>query len=107
RMFRSARFALHLITVLLVVVTTIRAVSLNVALLPAMLVACAFLAGYAIGATFARTRFAGWWLGALSILWLGMLFVSAEFVWLAFPLLLLAGHLLRTWPSVIFAVPVL
>lgn len=107
RMFRSARFALHLITVLLVVVTALRAITVGVPLLPAMLSAGAFLAGYGVGATFARSRFTGWWLCGLSILWLAMLVVSAEFVWLAFPLLLLAGHLLRTWPSVVFAVPVL
>ena len=52
-------------------------------------------------------RFTGWWLGGLSILWLGMLLLSAEFVWLSFPLLLLAGHVLRRWPSVAFAIPVL
>lgn len=107
RMFRSARFALHLITVLLVVVTALRAITVGVPLLPAMLSAGAFMAGYGVGAAFARGRFAGWWLCGLSILWLAMLVVSAEFVWLAFPLLLLAGHLLRIWPSVIFAVPVL
>lgn len=107
RMFTSARFALHVITVLLTVVTALRAVTVGVPLLPAMLSAGAFLAGYGAGAAFARGRFSGWWLCGLSILWLGMLIISAEFVWLAFPLLLLAGHVLRAWPSVVFALPVL
>lgn len=107
RMFRSARFALHLITVLLAVVTTVRAVAIGEPLLPAMLGAGAFLAWYGAGAAFARGRFSGWWLCGLSILWLVMLTISAEFVWLSFPLLLLAGHVLRLWPSVAFAAPVL
>jgi len=107
RMLTSARFALHVITVLLTVVTAFRAVAVGVPLAPAMLSAGAFLAGYGAGASFTRGRFAGWWLCGLSILWAGMLIISAEFVWLAFPLLLLAGHVLRAWPSMVFAVPVL
>lgn len=107
RMLTVARFALHLITALLSAVTAIRAIATGVPLLPAVLAAGVFLAWYATGAAFARGRFSGWWLGGLGILWAGMLVISAEFVWLSFPLLLLAGHVLRRWPSVVFAVPVL
>ncbi len=107
RMLTVARFALHLITVLLSAVTAVRAMTIGVPLLPAMLAAGVFLAWYATGAAFARGRFTGWWLGGLSIVWLGMLLLSAEFVWLSFPLLLLAGHVLRRWASVGFAIPVL
>ncbi|GGD83708.1 sensor histidine kinase [Microbacterium murale] len=107
RMLRSARFALHLITVLLAVVTAFRAAAVDVPLLPAMLLPGVFLAWYGAGAAFARGRFARWWLIGLGVIWLVMLAVSAEFVWLSFPLLLLAGHLLRAWASVAFAVPVL
>ncbi|MGO2683897.1 sensor histidine kinase [Microbacterium sp.] len=107
RMLTVARFALHMITALLSAVTAIRAIATGVPLLPAMLMAGVFLAWYATGAAFARGRFTGWWLGGLSILWLGMLLLSAEFVWLSFPLLLLAGHVLHQWPSVAFAIPVL
>src|SRR5690606_38450846 len=95
RMLTIARFSLHLITASLSVVTAIRAIATGIPLLPAMLAAGVFLAWYATGAAFARGRSAGWWLGGLSILWLGMLLISAEFVWLSFPLLLLAGHVLR------------
>lgn len=107
RMLKSARFALHLITVLLAVVTALRAAAVGVPLLPAMLAPGVFLAWYGAGATFARGRFARWWLYCLGILWLGLLVLSPEFVWLSFPLLLLAGHILRAWPSVVFALPVL
>lgn len=107
RMLRSARFALHLITVLLAVVTAFRAAAVEVPLLVALLLPGIFLAWYGAGAAFARGRFARWWLFGLGAIWLVMLAVSAEFVWLSFPLLLLAGHLLRAWASVAFAVPVL
>lgn len=107
RMLTAARFALHLITALLSAVTAFRAITTGVPLLPAMLAAAVFLAWYATGAAFARGRFSGWWLGGLGILWLGMLLLSAEFVWLSFPLLLLAGHVLRRLWSVAFALPVL
>lgn len=107
RMLRIARFALHLITVLLAVVTAFRAATVGAPLVVAMLSAGVFLAWYGAGASFARGRFARWWLFGLGVIWLGMLAVSAEFVWLSFPLLLLAGHLLRAWPSVVFAAPVL
>jgi signal transduction histidine kinase len=88
-------------------VTAVRAIAAGVPLLPAMLAAGAFLAWYAAGATFARGRFSAWWLCGLGILWVGMLLISAEFVWLSFPLLLLAGHVLRRWWSVAYAAPVL
>ena len=107
RMLRSARFALHLITVLLAVVTALRAAAVDAPLLLALLLPGLFLAWYGAGAAFARGRFARWWLFGLGLIWIVMLAVSAEFVWLSFPLLLLAGHLLHVWASVIFAVPVL
>ncbi|MGV2985600.1 sensor histidine kinase [Microbacterium sp. AGC85] len=107
RMLRSARFALHLITVLLAVVTAFRAAAVDAPLLLALLLPGVFLAWYGAGAAFARGRFSRWWLFGLGIIWVVMLAVSAEFVWLSFPLLLLAGHLLRAWASVAFAAPVL
>jgi len=107
RMLRSARFALHLITVLLTVVTAFRAAAVDVPLLFALLLPGLFLGWYGAGAAFARGHFARWWLFGLGLIWVVMLAVSAEFVWLSFPLLLLAGHLLRAWASVAFAVPVL
>lgn len=107
RMLRSARFALHLITVLLAVVTAFRAAAVGVPLLPALLLPGIFLGWYGAGAAFASGRFARWWLFGLGVIWFVMLAVSAEFVWLSFPLLLLAGHLLRAWASIAFAVPVL
>ena len=106
-MLRAARFALHVITVALAVVTTIRATSAGVPLLPALLAAGAFLAWYALGAVYAQGRAARWWLYALTLIWGGMLVLSAEYVWLSFPLVLLAGHLLRAGWSAVYAAVVL
>jgi signal transduction histidine kinase len=40
-------------------------------------------------------RYAPWWLGAVSALWLVLIWSSADFVWLAFPLFFLQLHVLR------------
>lgn len=106
-MLRAARIALHLITAALAVVTALRAVGAEVAPLPAIGLAALFLAWYAAGARFAHGRAARWWLYGLTIIWGGMLALSAEFVWLSFPLLLLAGHLLRAGWSALYAAVVL
>jgi len=106
RMLRGARFALHLITVILVVVTTARA-GIEGDLLPVLLAAAVYLAWYGAGASVARSRTAVWWMLGLLAIWVGMLALSAEFVWLAFPLLLLAGHVLRLPWSLAFVVVVL
>ncbi|MGN8026454.1 sensor histidine kinase [Microbacterium sp. 22242] len=104
RMLRGARVALHLITVVLVVVTTARA-AIEGEPLPVLLAAAVYLAWYGAGAGFAHRRAAGWWMLGLLCIWIGMLALSPEFVWLAFPLLLLAGHVLRLpWSAVFVAV---
>ncbi|MFE6736134.1 sensor histidine kinase [Microbacterium sp. NPDC057650] len=107
RMLRTARLALHLIAVLLAVVTTLRAIAAGLAPLPAILAAIAFLGWYGAGAILIQGRGARWWLGGLTLLWGGMLVLSPEFVWLAFPLLLLAGHLIRGRAAWIYAVIVM
>ncbi|WP_309969056.1 sensor histidine kinase [Arthrobacter oryzae] len=38
--------------------------------------------------------YAGWWLGAVSVMWLVLIWASADFVWLAFPLFFLQLHVL-------------
>ncbi|WP_353113840.1 sensor histidine kinase [Microbacterium sp.] len=107
RMLRTARFALHLITVLLVAVTSIRAAADGTPLLVVTIGAGAFLAWYGAGAAFARGPAARWWLFGLAALWVALLVLSPEFVWLSFPVLLLAGHLLSARASWPFAAVVL
>ncbi|MFJ5957383.1 sensor histidine kinase [Paenarthrobacter sp. NPDC092416] len=43
---------------------------------------------------FNPTPYAGWWLGAVMLLWLLLLLVSSDFAWVAFPLFFLQLHLL-------------
>lgn len=106
-MLRAARIALHLITVALAVVTVLRALGAGAAPIAAVLLGAAFLAWYAAGARFAHGRAARGWLYGLTLIWGGMLVLSSEFVWLSFPLLLLAGHLLRVGWSTLYAAVVL
>lgn len=107
RMLRGARFALHVITVVLAFVGTIRAIDAGAEIVVASIAAALFLGWYATGAALLQGTVARWWLFALAALWAGLLAISAEYVWLAFPLLLLAGHVLRAGWSVVFAILVL
>jgi signal transduction histidine kinase len=43
---------------------------------------------------FNPSTYAGWWLGAVMLLWLLLLLVSGDFAWVAFPLFFLQLHLL-------------
>jgi len=107
RMLRGARFSLHVITVVLTVVTTVRAAEAGPELVIVFIAAALFLGWYGAGASFSQRPSAKLWLVGLATLWLALLVLSAEFVWLAFPLLLLAGHLLRVRWAVLFAAVVL
>ena len=101
------RIIQHVITAVLLVIGAVRAVGEGAAALAVIAAAVVFAAVYAAGAfSERRPATAVWWLMGLATVWLGMLVVSVEFVWLAFPLWLLAGHLLRWWLSVLFAVAV-
>ncbi|GLU58381.1 hypothetical protein Pure05_11570 [Paenarthrobacter ureafaciens] len=44
--------------------------------------------------SFDPSPYAGWWLGAVMLLWLLLLLVSGDFAWVAFPLFFLQLHLL-------------
>lgn len=93
------RAGLTAITVLLAVVGAAVAVSGGTSAVWAVGAALVFLGWFAAGLAWshrtADRRVAAWWLIALTAVWLGTVVVSAEFVWLAFPLWLLAGFLLR------------
>lgn len=107
RMLRGARFALHVITVVLAFVGTVRAIDAGASIVVASIAAALFLGWYGAGASLLQGSSARWWLFALAALWGGLLAISAEYVWLAFPVLLLAGHVLRAAWSVVFAALVL
>lgn len=104
---RALRWGQHVITAVLVVVCTTRALSAGAAPWAQLLTTGLFVAWYALGAVPSRalSRSGGCgWLLVLAAWWLLMSAVSAENVWLAFPLWLLAGHLFRLRVAVLFSV---
>lgn len=87
------------ITLVLLVVAAIRAIADGDVPAPWVLAISVVFAGWYFGglAVADRTRdpvLATGWLAGLTLIWVGAVVVSAEFVWLAFPLWLLAGFLL-------------
>lgn len=107
----SIRVGQAVITVVLLVVGTVRAVRDDVPMPWAIAVAVVFAGWYFGGLVLAeRTRDhalgAGWLIG-LALIWVGAVAVSPEFVWLAFSLWLLAGFLLRLRWALVLSVLVL
>ncbi len=92
----------HALVAVLLVVGAVRATSDSPAV-PAVLGAAALALWYAGGAWLARRRrdrLAGaLWLGVLLAGWLGLVVLSPDFSWLAFPLFFLCLHLLPTRPG--------
>jgi signal transduction histidine kinase len=94
----------HALVAVLLVVGAVRATSDSPAA-PAVLGAAALALWYAGGAWLARRRgdrLAGaLWLGVLLAGWLGLVLLSPDFSWLAFPLFFLCLHLLPTRPGLV------
>lgn len=94
----SIRIGQALITVVLVVIGAWRAVGDGVPLPWVLSLSLVFLGWYGGGLLVsdrtADRRLATWWLLGLTLIWLGAVVVSPEFVWLAFPLWLLAGFVM-------------
>ncbi|WP_235045797.1 sensor histidine kinase [Paeniglutamicibacter gangotriensis] len=104
------QFGLHLLTAALVVISAIRAVlsgaPLALAVGSAVVISCWYLAGVLMAGRVQRTSMAGWWLLGLALLWIGAVTASAEFLWLAFSLWLLAGYILPWRWAVAFSIVV-
>lgn len=107
---RSMQFGLHLLTAALVVISAIRAVlsgaPLALAVGSAVVISCWYLAGVLMAGRVQGTSMAGWWLLGLALLWIGAVTASAEFLWLAFSLWLLAGYILPWRWAVAFSIVV-
>lgn len=107
---RSMRAGQVLIAVVLVVIGTVRAITGGAA--PAFAIGVAFVfAGWYFGGLLlaARTReerLGVGWLVGLGLIWIGAVAVSAEFVWLAFSLWLLAGYILRLRWAIVYSIAV-
>lgn len=107
---RAMLIGQHVIALILIVVGAIRAVSAGTPAPIAILAGLALVGGYLAGIVVARmgtTVTARWWLVAMGLLWIAAVVVSPEFVWVAFSLWLLAGHLLPLWPAIGFSAAVL
>ena len=96
----------HVIALVLIVISCIRAIDGGAPPLAAIAVSFVFLAWYALGAVRAARSativLAKWWLVVLAVAWLCTLLVSPEFIWVAFLLWLLAGHLFSMRIAVVF-----
>lgn len=68
----------------------------------------AFVSWYLVGLPLGRRGVGGGtWFVVLTVLWVGLVLISPENVWLAFPLWLLAGHLLPLGAGIAVSVAVL
>lgn len=101
---RSMQVGQHVIAVALAAIGVARAASEGTDVLVAIGAAVVLLLWYGAGVLFS-TRLTGapWWLVGLTV-WAGSVAISAEFVWFAFVLWLLAGQLLTRWVSIVFSV---
>ena len=95
---RAMEIGQHLMAAALTVMGVIRAVADGVSWPAAIISGLAILAWHTAGTILpsktSSRRLAVWWLAGFTVIWIAAVAVSAEFVWLAFLLWLLAGHLL-------------
>lgn len=104
---RSMQVGQHVIAVALAVIGGARAVSegsdVAVAVAAAVVLLLWYSMGVAIAGRFVHDVHARGWLVGLTAIWVGSVAISTEFVWFAFVLWLLAGHLLARWAGVTFS----
>lgn len=95
---RAMEFGQHVIAAGLAAIGVIRAVADGIPVAAAIVSGVAILAWHTAGALLprgARSRGAAvWWLIGFAAVWIAAVAVSPEFVWMAFLLWLLGGHLL-------------
>jgi len=107
---RMMRAGLHAITAVLVVIGAVSALQADRPIL-ALSAAAAFVVWYIAGAVLARRRrshrLAVVWLIVLAVIWAAASVFAPEFIWLAFPLWLLAGQMMATVPAAVFSAVVL
>lgn len=107
----SVRIGQAVITLVLVVIGSWRAALDGTPLPWVIAIALLFLGWYGGGLRLSeRTddrRLAAGWLLGLSVIWLGAVVISPEYVWLAFALWLLAGFVMRMRWSVLLSIGIL
>lgn len=104
---RAMRLGQHAIAIALTAIGVARAVGDGTEVAAALAAGAAVLAWHTAGALLPATAprwVTYWWLIGFAAVWGAAVAVSAEFVWLAFLLWLLAGHLLPGWWALGFSV---
>ena len=108
---RWLRVGQHALLVVLAIVCAARALSDGTHPVAELAGLALFVGWYALGIPLARRVGGGSrgsvWFIVLALLWVGLVLISPENVWLAFPLWLLAGHLLPLVPAVLISMAVL
>ena len=113
RLFASPtvlRSGQHLVTAILLLIALLRELTGVEAFWPVVISSVVFAFWYTAGfigmAKTQAQRLPLWWLAGLLAIWAAMLWVSPEFMWLAFSLWLLLGHQLPFFPSILWSVVV-
>lgn len=108
---RAMQIGQHVMAVVLTTIGVIRAVGDDAAVPTAIASGVVLLAWHTLGTFLPARRGARrlelWWLIGFTAVWIAAVAVSAEFVWLAFLLWLLAGHLLPIGWGLLYATAVL
>ncbi|QGU05821.1 Sensor histidine kinase LiaS [Corynebacterium comes] len=107
RILVSLRTGLHLTFAFLLLLGLFRYTGADPARLagsPVLPLAIGLAGTYAVGTVWAPARFAPGWLAVVTVLWCGLVAVSDHFVWVLFPLALLALHLLPRWAGLVSVV---
>ena len=108
---RAMEVGQHLIAAVLSLIGVIRAVGDGIpapaAVVAGLAVVAAHTAGTLLDSRRRSSRTMMWWLIGLAMIWVAAVAVSAEFVWIAFLLWLLAGHLLPLPWGLVFSALVL
>lgn len=105
---RWLRWGQHALLAVLVVICATRAIGDGAHPLAEVSALVLFVGWYLLGIPLARRGMGGaLWFVVLALLWGGLVLVSPENVWLAFPLWLLAGHLLPLGGGVVVSLAIL
>lgn len=107
----SIRFGQAAITVVLIVISAVRAMADGTPT-PWVIAISLVFAGWYFGGLLLTNRIRDsvlgtWWLVGLALIWVGTVAVSPEYIWLAFPLWLLAGFILRMPWAALFSMIIL
>lgn len=104
---RAMEVGQHVIAAVLTLIGAIRAIGDGTPAPAAIIAGLAILAWHTAGTILpprtSSRRIVVWWLIGFAIVWIMATAVSAEFVWIAFLLWLLAGHLLPTLWGLVFS----